>query len=556
MFGRRHSLGASPPPDSNGNDTSYHPLPFYESKTGVNDGLTRSRSSASTWHRTAASGDSGGLEPLPRQTTGLRKSLSTRPLARKLGPKLQPPLAAPDGDGYSKLDDHHPLSSTSSAPRADLRAHLSRAATLPERAVNSPLPLSAIRHPYIPSQTQSMSSHGSVSSGVTPRVSPSRLDYAAATATPDELLDDEEPVKHPRFSRLNTSSYQSPPAATRARVMSSHSMYAPPKPLAYTSSLSPSSRRNRSSTLHEEQNSNPQHHQQSQTQKQLQQLQQPQQPQQPQQQSQRLRSALSPLPGRASLVSPTTTNAPNARSSPKQRSGVWDELENVKERLNRLKVSSPSSGRRSSLDNSTSTTFAGSHYTNPTASHAGPHGGSTSFSGAGLSHTSLGHHPHSIEPPQSASNLFSVTRATPPATTTQAARHLGDVLARVRQQPDQDVNLLLLERAARDILALYDDPCGPDPRGIDQACLSLGSYIMQTLDSAAQTAAAAAAAATTVTTPTISNASVVPTQAPVAASPVLARDPGLDSPRRLSVGVRRHGATGPNSNKRHSLTFM
>ncbi|KAF5106897.1 hypothetical protein DV453_003502 [Geotrichum candidum] len=537
MFGRRHSLGASPPPDSNGNDASYHPLPFYESKTGVNDGLTRSRSSASTWHRTAASGDSGGLEPLPRQTTGLRKSLSTRPLARKLGPKLQPPLAAPDGDGYSKLDDHHPLSSTSSAPRADLRAHLSRAATLPERAV-------------------SMSSHGSVSSGVTPRVSPSRLDYAAATATPDELLDDEEPVKHPRFSRLNTSSYQSPPAATRARVMSSHSMYAPPKPLAYTSSLSPSSRRNRSSTLHEEQNSNPQHHQQSQTQKQLQQLQQPQQPQQPQQQSQRLRSALSPLPGRASLVSPTTTNAPNARSSPKQRSGVWDELENVKERLNRLKVSSPSSGRRSSLDNSTSTTFAGSHYTNPTASHAGPHGGSTSFSGAGLSHTSLGHHPHSIEPPQSASNLFSVTRVTPPATTTQAARHLGDVLARVRQQPDQDVNLLLLERAARDILALYDDPCGPDPRGIDQACLSLGSYIMQTLDSAAQTAAAAAAAATTVTTPTISNASVVPTQAPVAASPVLARDPGLDSPRRLSVGVRRHGATGPNSNKRHSLTFM
>ena len=424
---------------------------------------------------------------------------------------------------------------------------------------NSPLPLSAIRHPYIPSQTQSMSSHGSVSSGVTPRVSPSRLDYAAATATPDELLDDEEPVKHPRFSRLNTSSYQSPPAATRARVMSSHSMYAPPKPLAYTSSLSPSSRRNRSSTLHEEQNSNPQHHQQSQTQKQLQQLQQPQQPQQPQQQSQRLRSALSPLPGRASLVSPTTTNAPNVRSSPKQRSGVWDELENVKERLNRLKVSSPSSGRRSSLDNSTSTTFAGSHYTNPTASHAGPHGGSTSFSGAGLSHTSLGHHPHSIEPPQSASNLFSVTRATPPATTTQAARHLRDVLARVRQQPDQDVNLLLLERAARDILALYDDPCGPDPRGIDQACLSLGSYIMQTLDSAAQTAAAAAAAATTVTTPTISNASVVPplpTQAPVAASPVLARDPGLDSPRRLSVGVRRHGATGPNSNKRHSLTFM
>ncbi|KAF5121312.1 hypothetical protein DV495_000902 [Geotrichum candidum] len=540
MFGRRHSLGASPPPDSNGNDASYHPLPFYESKAGVNDGLTRSRSSASTWHRTAASGDSGGLEPLPRQTTGLRKSLSTRPLTRKLGPKLQPPLAAPDGDGYSKLDDHHPLSSTSSAPRGDLRAHLSRAATLPERAV-------------------SMSSHGSVSSGVTPRVSPSRLDYAAATATPDELLDDEEPVKHPRFSRLNTSSYQSPPAATRARVMSSHSMYAPPKPLAYTSSLSPSSRRNRSSTLHEEQNSNPQHHQQSQTQKQLQQLQQPQQPQQPQQQSQRLRSALSPLPGRASLVSPTTTNAPNVRSSPKQRSGVWDELENVKERLNRLKVSSPSSGRRSSLDNSTSTTFAGSHYTNPTASHAGPHGGSTSFSGAGLSHTSLGHHPHSIEPPQSASNLFSVTRATPPATTTQAARHLRDVLARVRQQPDQDVNLLLLERAARDILALYDDPCGPDPRGIDQACLSLGSYIMQTLDSAAQTAAAAAAATTTVTTPTISNASVVPplpTQAPVAASPVLARDPGLDSPRRLSVGVRRHGATGPNSNKRHSLTFM
>ena len=137
MFGRRHSLGASPPPDSNGNDASYHPQPFYESKAGVNDGLTRSRSSASTWHRTAASGDSGGLEPLPRQTTGLRKSLSTRPLARKLGPKLQPPLAAPDGDGYSKLDDHHPLSSTSSAPRVDLRAHLSRAATLPERAVVS-----------------------------------------------------------------------------------------------------------------------------------------------------------------------------------------------------------------------------------------------------------------------------------------------------------------------------------------------------------------------------------------------------------------------------------
>ncbi|KAF5101414.1 hypothetical protein D0Z00_000893 [Geotrichum galactomycetum] len=380
-----------------------------------------------------------------------------------------------------------------------------------------------------------MSFHGSVSSGATPRASPSRLDFVAADATPDEQFDDDEPVKHARFSRLNNSSYHSPPTTTRARVMSSHSMYAPAKPLAYTSSLSPSSRRNRSSMLYEDQNKNSQHHQQSQQQSQ-------QQHQQPQ--PLRLRSALSPLQGRATLVSPN------------QRSGVWDELENVKERLNRLKVSSPSSGRRSSLDNAT--TFSGPHYTNPTtASHLGSHG-STNLNGAGFSHSSLGHHPvhpHSIEPPQSASSLLSVTRSTPPATTTQAARHLRDVLARVRQQPDQDVNLLLLERAARDVLALYNDPCGPDPRGIDQACLSLGSYIMQTLDSAA----AVQPVATTITTPTISHATVVPplpTQASVSASPVLARDPPLDSPRRLSIGVRRHGATGPSGNKRHSLTFM
>jgi hypothetical protein len=137
MFGRRRSLGTSPPPGPNSNDISYHPLPLHASKASVNDGLTRSRSSASTWIRTAAPSDSSGLELLPRQ--GLRKSLSSRPLSRKSGLKLQqtPPSASPDGDGHCEtiLDDYYSSSSSSSIPRVDLRAHFSRAAAAPERVV-------------------------------------------------------------------------------------------------------------------------------------------------------------------------------------------------------------------------------------------------------------------------------------------------------------------------------------------------------------------------------------------------------------------------------------
>lgn len=387
-----------------------------------------------------------------------------------------------------------------------------------------------------------MPSHGSVSSGTKIHASPSLLGSSAIS----EDFDEDEPVKNARHSRLNATTYNSPPSAARTRVMCSQSMHAPAKPLVYTPSLSPSSRRNRSSTLYDDQNQN--HNQQSYHHKHHSQ-QQEQQQQQP-----RLRSALSPLAGKAVLASPTTTTIYNVRSSPKQRSSVWDELENVKERLNRLKVSSPTSGRRSSLDN-TSSVHMDMHY--PASENTRLHK-SNSISGPGFSHSSLGHHPvhsHTMDPPQSASNLLSVTRAPPPASPTQAARHLRDVLARI--QSCQDVNILLLERTARDILALYDDPSGPDPRGIDQACLSLGSYIMQTLDTAVVGAAAESsenapgfASAPPPATPTTAAA-----QSPlVSANPVQMRD--IDSPRRAGFSVRRYGATGPTSNKRHSLTFM
>lgn len=209
-----------------------------------------------------------------------------------------------------------------------------------------------------------------------------------------------------------------------------------------------------------------------------------------------------------------------------RKSNVWDELDSVKERLNRLKLSTP----RVNSDP------APSHQ-----HHTSPH---THTNHQFTSPSSQNHHRytppqsqshHRYTPPQSrsqyqgspqsqAGSVSSSTEATPPKQS-QAAIHLQKILARTKQKGN-DVNSLLLERVAQDILALYDS--GADVRSVDRACLSLGSYMMQAIDTNGQPKFE-------ISTP--------------------ATEPFPD--RRSSMSVRRYGsgASNINSRKRHSLTF-
>lgn len=165
------------------------------------------------------------------------------------------------------------------------------------------------------------------------------------------------------------------------------------------------------------------------------------------------------------------------------RSGVWDELESVKERLQRLKVGSvglPS-------DATTTTTHTSPLQIGRTglATRGVPRRGSLSsqdpdsfdFSSPQKSVSPILKSPNNRRTESSYSTQQYRSR-----TPTQAEQYLRDVLERARKEK-ADINIMLLDRTASDLLAVYSTNCDPQQiEAIDRACVSLASFILQTLD--------------------------------------------------------------------------
>lgn len=173
-----------------------------------------------------------------------------------------------------------------------------------------------------------------------------------------------------------------------------------------------------------------------------------------------------------------------ANGGTSHRSGVWDELESVKERLQRLKVGSVG------LPSDAAAT---------TATHTSPlQIGRTGLATRGLPRRGSlsSQDPDSFDfssPQKSVSPILKspVNRRTElnyssqhyrSRTPTQAEQYLRDVLERARKER-ADINIMMLDRTASDLLAVYNTNCDAQQiEAIDRACVSLSSFILQTMD--------------------------------------------------------------------------
>lgn len=176
----------------------------------------------------------------------------------------------------------------------------------------------------------------------------------------------------------------------------------------------------------------------------------------------------------------TETLGSGSRASVSARkSGVWEELEMVKERLYRLKVSGNGMSRSNTL-----TSLSSPPHTVPHRLASRQHDYDTLQEEDGLRQENNG-----ISPSIS-SHALDQTPNYPNRDRTQAETHLRDVLERAKRVRD-NISLVLIERAALDLLKVYDTTDDKQViEGLDCASISLASFILQTLDSAASTNAA------------------------------------------------------------------
>lgn len=159
-----------------------------------------------------------------------------------------------------------------------------------------------------------------------------------------------------------------------------------------------------------------------------------------------------------------------SRAQNDRRTGVWDELDSVKERLRRMKLSSDGDGPAKT-----------SWQQHPLSRPSYPEGkpGPSTFLSPAVSRSQT----------YSALSSFTAHRASPPrkqrpASPTQAQAYLRDALGRAKQG-DRNVDVLLLSRAAEDLLDVYGSAAAPDGvvEALDKACLSMGSFVVKYLDS-------------------------------------------------------------------------
>lgn len=164
-----------------------------------------------------------------------------------------------------------------------------------------------------------------------------------------------------------------------------------------------------------------------------------------------------------------------------RRSGVWDELESVKERLHRLKVGSTSIVPSEMLPPVSS----------PSSLQIGRRASSRQYT-SNVSEDDIYDHSHrqrvkSISPIMKSPVLgrtpnLAYQAAGGGGVPTQAEMHLRDVLERARRSRG-NIGVMLLDRAATDLLHVYNITSDPQiVEGLDRACLSMASFILQTLD--------------------------------------------------------------------------
>lgn len=171
-----------------------------------------------------------------------------------------------------------------------------------------------------------------------------------------------------------------------------------------------------------------------------------------------------------------------------RRSGVWDELESVKERLQRLKFNGLSEGPGVA---SRATSSAGSSRLYRQTSFSSPEHEPPEFPSPQKSLSPLQNSPV-IQPRTTHSSLSNYNSTTFQRSTTpsQAERHLRDVLERARPKLRSDINVVLLDRTAQDLLAVYNTNCDAQQLdALDRACISLASFLLQIVDSATNSSA-------------------------------------------------------------------
>lgn len=179
-------------------------------------------------------------------------------------------------------------------------------------------------------------------------------------------------------------------------------------------------------------------------------------------------------------------HTPNGSSS-NRRSGVWDELESVKERLQRLKLGAPSEmASTSAFDISRSASVAATSrplpYRRTSFSSMDQDG---DYINSQKSNSPIQKSPvlRSTNSPLSHYNNLNNSTYQRSASPSQAEQHLRDVLERAKRQRG-DINVMLLDRTAQDLLAMYNTNCDSQQlEGLDRTCVSLASFILQAVDS-------------------------------------------------------------------------
>lgn len=176
-------------------------------------------------------------------------------------------------------------------------------------------------------------------------------------------------------------------------------------------------------------------------------------------------------------------------TDPERTSGVWEELDAVKERLRRLKSTStePNISALRNGNSAIKTVNGSSRSTTNNPRSLSRASYSSLIQGEGheerFKNTSTGYSPV-IRSQLSHSSLSNYTQQqqSPTQGSSQAERHLRDVLDRTRRVRG-DVNIMLLERAVSDLLAIYGTNCDPQQiDALDRACLSMGSFLLKTLN--------------------------------------------------------------------------